>query len=437
MGGGGQDGARTDAPARAPETPWEPRRDRRILAALFLGIWIVYLLTATYDGMQINDNRATSLSAWSVATRGTLALPVEWDDELRWARQGQDGRLYTNRFPGAILVGVPFHAAWALTGQHEEPGHPVFLDYGPSGVAAATVTAAAMALLYGVFRHLAARRLAVAATLVAAFATASWSVSADALWTHGPTSLALVAGTLLLARGRHAWSGLAFGAGILARPQLAVVPAVIGLWRGWERRSLRPVVAVGTTSALGLTAVAAYSRVLWGTWLPVAGYSEQRVADVVETSSGDFLERLVNTLAHQQRGVLLYTPFLLVLLPFLWRGWRVAPPWVRSSAIAGVLYLAVQLRANDWEGGAHFFGSRLTIETLVLLAPLLLCTYQAAFAGERLLRRVLQVAVAASVVVHAVGATIWSIDPRGQDRWHEYVAEVCVAYPDIEECQAP
>ncbi len=410
--------------------------DVRAAVMLFLVVWASYLATATYTSVQINDNRATAVSAWSVSTRGTFAMPAEWQEEwVDWAQVGADGRVYTDRFPGAVLVGAPFYAVADLFGLAPQPEHPMFLNYAPAGVAAATVAALAVTVLFLVFRRLAEPRLALVAAGIFAFGTPSWSVSADALWTHGLTSLALAAGMLALAAGRDVLAGSAAAVSILARPQTAVVPLVWGVWRGLSRRRVSPILAIGLTSSVGVLALSLYSRALFGTWLPIAGYSDAKVASVVTSSAWAFLEGIGMTLGHPRRGLLLYVPLVLVLLPFVRHGWRESPEWVRSSAIAGVVYLAVQLRSNTWHGGAHYFGTRLTIESLVLAAPLLLRTWQAVAARDRIFRVLVISAAVISVALHLLGATVWTVWRHGMSDWQDRVDSACEATPHAEDCQ--
>lgn len=413
---------------------WERRRDRRAAFALFLFVLVVYLATAAYTVNQVNDNRAMSLTAWSVGTQGTFALPEAWRDEIPWQVDGVDGRLYTDRFPGTALWGAPFHTLTKWMLDRGTPGHPMLLNYAPSGVAAATGTALAVMLSFHVFRRLANRPEAVWATLVLAFATGTWSISADALWNHGITHLTLVAGLLALTDGKHARSGLAYAAAVITRPQTAVVPAIMGIWKGWTTRSLRPVMLVGAVSLLGVAAMAAYSRTLFGTWLPIAGYGEQKVQQVATIPLMDFVQRMALALAHPQRGILLYAPFLLVLVPFTGRGWRVSPWWVRASAIAGVMYLVVQMRSNAYHGGAHFFGARLPLETLVLSTPLMLRTWQAYVSKTRIWRRACLALVAVALVMHAAGATVFSTRTGGAADWQTRMADLCAEQPELHGC---
>jgi hypothetical protein len=414
--------------------PWDARRDRRTLVVLFLLVWAVYLVTANYSFYQINDNRAVATSAWRLSTAGSLALPSAWAGDIPWETAGVDGRLYTDRFPGVILIAAPAYFVADLVGAIDRPTHPTFVSFAPASATAATVAAIAVAVLFVVFRHLADRRTALLATGLFAFGTASWSVSGDAMWTHGVTSLGLSVGMLCLARGRNAAAGAGFALSILARPQTAIVPAVVGIWRGLTQRSVRPVIAIGMSSAVGLLAVAVYSRTLFGTWLPVAGYDPVKVDWVVTSTGLEFLERVVHTLVNPLRGVLLYTPVLLLLIPFVHRGWRIAPAWARSSAVAGVLYLALQLRANSWSGGYNYFGSRLTIETLVLTAPLLLCAWQAGIAKDRILRAAFLVLAGLSLAIHMVGATVLSYYPAAREARDAYRDEVCTEPDAPAEC---
>ncbi len=387
--------------------PWAPRRDRRAAAVVFLVCWAVYLATATYTVAQINDTRAATQSAYALATTGSLALPEAWEGEADWEVVGRDGRSYTNRFPLMPVYAAPFHYVADAFGSGVRPEHPHLINYAPSAVAAATAAALAVTVSFLLFRRLAGRRLAVTATGALAFATGVWTVSADALWPHALTHLFLALGVLAVADGRHARSGLAFGVSLLARPHLAVVPAVMGIWSGINRRSVSAVALVGVTSALGLAAVVLYSRLLFGTWMPIAGYNTYAVDNLAGLSMVDYGRRFLLFLGDPVRGILIYMPVLIVLLPFVGRGWRASPWWVRAAAVSGVVYTIVQLRANAHHGGSQFFGPRLSIELTILAAPLLLRTYQAYHRGRKWAAPAVHVLLIAGVILHSLGATVW------------------------------
>jgi hypothetical protein len=424
----------------SPREPWDRRRDGRALLALFLIAVTVYLLTARYTIVQVNDTRATAISAWSLGTQGTLALPTEWpDDAIPWATSGVDGRTYTDRFPGPTLWAAPFYTVAELIRPRGTPAHPYLANFAPAGVAAAFAGALAMCAAFAVYRRLERRRVAMAVTVFLAFGTGMWSVAASAMWTHGIGSLFLLLGVLATSGRRYGWAGAAFGIAILCRPQYAAIPAIIGLWEGARHRDLRPVLKIGALSALGLAAMSVYSHQLFGTWLPVAGYSTHKVAAVATTGPLRFAENVTLGLVHPLRGILVYTPVLLFLLPGIDRGWKAAPPWVRSSAVAGVVYALVQLRANGWDGGAGHFGSRLMLETLVLASPMLLITAREYLApASQRVRLAAGAVVVASIGLHTVGATVVQhgfMDDDGIDSWQQRMDELCTERPEL--CPAP
>ncbi len=421
--------------ATPPDVPaWDRRRDRRTLWGLIAAVLAVYLLTASYGFIQVNDNRAVNISAWALGTQFTFELPAEWEGDNRWIVEGRDGALYTNRFPGAIVWAAPFHTVGELLFDRGQPGHPAFLNYAPGGVAAATATALAVGVSFLVFRRLAGRRLAVASSLVLAFGTGTWSVSADAMWTHGLTQLTLLLGLLAAIDGRHVRSGLAFGAAVFTRPHTAFVAATVGIWRSATTRRWRPMIVIGVVSLLGVLAMALYSRALFETWVPVAGYNTAQPAAVATTGLDTTIINIGKALGDPTRGALIHTPFLIVMLPFLPYGWRASPPWARSAAAAGLIYLAVQMRVNAWHGGGSFFGSRLTLETLTLLSPMLLRTWQERLEPRRLLKVVTTALIGLALVIHAVGATIWSMDPLAVELWQQELDGYCEAEPHLEEC---
>jgi hypothetical protein len=415
---------------------WDRRRDGRALVTLFLLCFVAYLLTASYTINQVNDTRDTAVSAWSLGTRGTLALPEEWPaDSVHWGRPGKDGGRYTDRFPGPTLWAAPFYTVTEWISPREAPPHPYLANYAPAGVAAALAAALAISAAYAAYRRIGTRAPAWFAAAFLGLGTGMWSVAAGAMWTHGLGSLLLLLGVLGTASRRYAWAGAAFALAILCRPQYAVIPAVIGLWEGIRLRDLVPVVKIGVVSAAGLAAMSIYSQVIFGTWLPVAGYSTHKVGDVASTGLARSIENIVLSLGHPLRGLLVYTPMLLLLLPGIDRGWKVAPAWVRSSAVAGLVYALVQLRANTWTGGADFFGSRLLLETLVLASPLLLLTFHHYIlpAGKRV-RLAANVLIVFSIVLHGVGATVMKTGfygPDGVEVWEERMAELCEEEPEL------
>src|SRR5690606_8913750 len=104
---------------------------------LFFPILSVYLLSATYGLPQSVDTTMTAYSSWAVAEGGSLDLSEHLDLEtLSPVARGQtveiNNHLYTNRFPGAIAIGVPFYTLFRVLGLGTETPSLV-----PAGLTAA------------------------------------------------------------------------------------------------------------------------------------------------------------------------------------------------------------------------------------------------------------------------------------------------------------
>ncbi len=405
----------------------------RVAVALFALLLIVYAATATWDVLQVNDTRSTAAAAWGLGTSGEVPLPAQWQD-LPWRAVTPRGEVVSNRLPGAIVWGAVFYAVAPVP--HEVPmAHAV--PMGPAALAAATSVALAMALLFLAFDRLVDdRRWALGGALTMALGTPSWSISADALWTHGPAQLGIAAALLALAMGRWWLAGAALGWAMFARPQVGAAALVIGLGLAWVHRSPRPAIAVGLGATPGLLGLMAWSRRFFGTWAPVGGYGEGSVQATVTTVTGAgsaaggwtvplAVRNLWPLFTNPARGILWYTPWLWLALPGLRGGWRAAPAWVRWSALGGVGALALQLAINaEWHGGHDQFGYRIALECLTLASPLLLLSFRHTVERFRFGRVAGGLVVAASVLMFAAGATF--ADPRNHQRagFEQLIAEL-------------
>ncbi len=214
----------------------------------------------------------------------------------------------------------------------------------------------------------------------------------------------IVTGTLLSAS--HRWlAGLGFGAAVLTRPHTAVIAAANGLTQAWQRRSIRPAVEIGVGSALGLAALIGFNALVFGSPSITGGYSDSFATNATSAEVSGFFRNIFLALVHPTRGLLVYSPFLILLIPGIPAAWRKAPAWVRGSALGGLIYLLVQLKANRYSGGDSFWGYRYPLEMLAAAAPLLLLSYTEWVRGRSdLLRRVFVYLVVASVVLTAAGA---------------------------------
>ncbi len=69
------------------------------------------------------------------------------------------------------------------------------------------------------------------------------------------------------------------------------------------------------------------------------------------------------------RGILVWTPVLIVLTPALVRGWREVPDWARALLLGGLAYTLVQAWIIRASGGDSFYGYRHGIELVMAATP--------------------------------------------------------------------
>jgi len=366
---------------------------------------LLYLPTATWDYAQVTDNIATTVGSWSIADHGSIRIDTSWPD-VPWAEQGPDGNWYIWRNPGGMVWGALFYLPTDLT---FEPTRAIEVPMAPGTLGAVVATALGVGVMILVFRGLGSATQALFAGLALGLGTSNWSVSADSAWNHGPTLLFLSLGLLLSSRERWASSGLAWAAAIAVRPHVAVAAAVVGLAEAWRRRKPSIVIIVGVLSGLGLLVTIWFYATFFGEATMRPGQLDSFITGDVSNTSLGFFGNLFYFMFHPQRGLFIFSPFLLLLLPAIPAGWRAAPTWARAGAVAAVLYSIIQVRADVFYAGKDFFGYRGPLETVTLAAPLLFLAYREWAPTRHLWRRAVHVTTAAAVGVFALGVTV--LDP--------------------------
>lgn len=375
---------------------------------LFLGLLALYTLTANRDlKAVINDVLYVAQPAWSLAVRGTANLEglFTLSGINAWTVQVGE-HLRSDRFPGAIVLTIPFYgvARWSV---------PSFFLW-PSAVAAATVAASTMAVMHRVLLCVVRPRAALGGVLALALGTATWSVAADAMWTEGPTMLGLAIAMWALARGRTGGVIAGYALAAVSRPHASVFAFITAAWSATQRRWRPAVVATGGGLA-GLLAVVVWNRVNAGQWTLLPGSYTGRPEAALNAAPGgqatglEWANDLICTFVSPLRGLFVYSPFVLLVLPGLARAWRAAPSWVRSSALGGVVYLVVQLAGNTWIGGP-VFGYRLILPSLVAWWPLLTMAYERWTARRVWARWAFVALAAASIWWFTQGASVLPVD---------------------------
>jgi hypothetical protein len=411
------------------------RREVAALTGALLVAAVILLATSNPGPAQVNDTRAAAVASWSLGDQGELALPGPWPASRNyWGVETPDHRVHVNRFPGVAYWAAPAYAARALLIHEPPPAHPFLIDLRPAAWTAALTVAGALGVAYGLLRRLVLPWQAGLGAAVVGFGTGLWSVAADALWPHGPAALLLF--TVLWGWRTGRWPAVAVASAgtVLVRPHLAVALGVLALYAVWRERGFgggRTAGAIAVGAALGLGLLSVYSGHVFGVWLPTAGYDVGgHLGGLVDHSPWQTVTAFSGALVGD-KGVLRFSPVLAVAAAAAVAHRRELPHWTIAAAVAGVAYLLVQVRAVGALGGRDFFGARVSLETVVLATPALVVASVRAARVHVAWRTALAVTAAASIVIHAYGATVASVSSVQVERWSEIDERVTREYGDL------
>lgn len=359
------------------------RAPRGVQALIVFGLtFAVYALTIDTSHFS-TDTYSASLEAWRIAVAHT-----PWFDHFNfhgtaarssldnWSfAHGAGGHLVSFRSPGAVLISIP--AYWINGGgTRAKDWTPA-----PGDLSAAFCAALAVMLVFLLLsRHL---RLRWALTVVAvyAFTTPMWTITGNWPWTHCFTVLGIAGIAWAADRDRWWLVGLFAGVGLWGRLHVALIAAILGLGISLWRRDWRPALQTAATSVPLLALAALWSHLLYATWVPSGGYTSSDIVSHLSTGrTGDsnpnaghgVVSEIVNQLGlwvAPDRGVLIFTPVLLVMIPAVVRSWRRLPDWSRVLLVAGLVYTLVQGQIDYFTGGDGFFGYRLMLEPLSCALP--------------------------------------------------------------------
>jgi alpha-1,2-mannosyltransferase len=325
---------------------------------------VLFSITATRESVSV-DAHAASVQAWRIASVGSPWLDdIAGSDEVAqdfFISEASNGHVVAMRMAGPVLLGVP---AYALL--HRDPD-PTRFTLTPAGVAASVTTAFSVLLLYLAVRRFVGEAASLAGAAVFALATPTWSVSADGLWTHTLTQFGIAGAAYALSRDRWWLAGVLLGAGMLGRPHLAVVAAIVGLGLAATKRSLLPALGIGIPTLASLGLLAAWNRWMFGSFSVGGAYSGR-----VEAAANGQAEQWANYLGFlvsPDRGLFVWSPMLIVLGWAMIRHRAALPDWSWLLVLGGVVYSVVQMRINHFAGGDAFYGYRHGLELLTCVAP--------------------------------------------------------------------
>lgn len=370
----------------------------------------VYALTAGFASTS-GDVTAANVLSWQIGSVGdptfrTDTYPPLDEQQFRnvWVIQDAAGDEVIGRSPGAVIAAVPAYAALGEESFSRVPG----------ALTAALLTALATALLASCLLRFMPARAAVLASLVFGLTTPVWSVAADGMWPHTVTVLGICGSAWAASRERWWLVGIMGGVAIWGRLHVVVIVAILGLVVGWKRREIGIVGRVALASFAMLASQSLWTTWLYGSWSPMAPYAVSIQGNAFNTEGVGLLNQLGFWVA-PDRGILLWTPVVVLMLPALVRHWRDLPDWSTALVWGGIAYTVIQGMRNPFAGGDGFYGYRLTLELLACATPALAVSavrmgrYARAALGPVLVFQALVISVGAidNRVVHS-GDEVWT-----------------------------
>jgi hypothetical protein len=381
---------------------------------LFLGI---YLLFAMSPVEQRTDSVWVLHTATSIVREGDGDLD-EYSDMLDrvdgWKTVDVGDHVYYDYPTGGILVAVPFTAALHVL----DPQLDAILDSGVAPfherlIASLFVAGTAVVLYLIALGQTRRRGPAVAVALIFATCTGAWSLASRALWQHGPAMFLLATVLLLLQRARNrpslcSWAAVLCVYAYFTRPTNApVVLLLFGYAAVQHREQLwRMALASGAT----IVAVLALNAVLFGEALP--SYYE---GGLIDSSRSTPLEGLVGNLVSPSRGILVFSPILLLAGYGVWLRWRSRRiDWLDGYVLAVLAaeWVTVSVLAPVWWSGWSF-GQRFLADVIPYFVWFLIPVVDAAWPADRAERDQRSTVLATLLVllgllsffIHARGAT--------------------------------
>lgn len=365
--------------------------------ALFLGAFAVYAVTADRSVGHL-DYWSANFASWHLVETGSPFVegvdmgPLDGNTEREvWVQEpAPNGHTVISRAPGVVVAGLP---GYLLAGSDE-------FSLAPAALTAGLLTALSLVLMFLALRTRLSVRRSLLGSAALGFTTPLWTISADGIWPHTVTGVG-IAGMAWAAATRRYWLiGVFGGIAISGRMHSAVIVAILGLALGWERRDPKVVAQVALPSASILAAESVWSQWMYGSWNPMASYGGSAAVSLMDQNLFDVTNYLGMWVA-PDRGILVWTPLLLLLLPALVRSWRGLPTWSTALLSGAVVYTIIQSALITFTGGDFFYGHRLGLELLVAATPAF--CFSVARAG-RIARALLGPLLAAQLFVMLVGA---------------------------------
>lgn len=343
------------------------------MPSTFFSRWRLLLLVLALCAVVLARNKETSsdpsgslLVSESILTRGTIKLDAygpELLDYLTYRIQRKNGHAYYYFPQGTSILATPVVGLFLLAGRSG-------LEINREGqvLIAAIIAVLLLATLMRTADLLLPRPAATAAASVMWFGTSFASTGGTALWSHDFAVLfaALAIHRTVLAHKRapgtedakDGWIiGVCLFLAYFCRPTMSLLTVFMLPWLFAIRWRL--AVKTGLTVGALLVGFAAMSQWEFGQWLPDY-YLPQRLA------GDEFTRALAANLVSPARGLLVYSPFLVVLAlawPSRSRAWPLGYAWLPVAVLWPLAHLTVISKFPQWWAG-YSYGPRLMMDVL-------------------------------------------------------------------------
>ena len=352
----------------------------------FLLPFVVY--TINFREISNGDPTPTAFVALSLLTDGDLYLD-ELHDYIAYKKMPyyiseQRGHVMSNYpvLPGVLAVPV-FLPAALLDLIRPEYGDPSWRFF--SKTAGSAFTSLSVLLLFLTLRRFTSTGGSALTALAYALGTASWPISSQSLWQHGPSCFLWMLLLYSLVRANEsdseqsayqkwvALAGLSAGLAVGCRmvslvPLMFVLAAVCLRWR------VRGLVYYVSSFLPPLALLLAYNLYFFGTWngglsnvLDLRWYLDRVEGGIWETP---LLVGCAGNLISPSRGLLVFSPFLIFSV------WGMARVWTKDASNLRVfrnlvwvplVFLLIFGKYTVWWGGNAHYGPRYQIEMLPVL----------------------------------------------------------------------
>ena len=431
------------------------KRARRTALLLFVGLFAAYNINLRQ--VSSHDTYASRFVPISILRDGDLILDEFVPETLK--RQAGDkffsdyfvyvrGHFYDSHPPVGPLLALPVYALPAWTGV---PARAELIANMFSKLAASLMIALSGVLMFRTSRVLVhamragaaddsehAERVALFAAIAYGLGTSVWSTASLAMWTHTPAVLGFAVALWALTTGRITAAGIAAGTACFSRPATAPAVALIGLYlihralddgmksAAWAQRRTDVVRLSAGAALTGLLGVL-YNYWLFGNAIGGAPFRTSIWVEELGTTGmfeGSLPVGLAGLLISPSRGILVYSPVVLVALYGALRSWRASLVPERAPAafsrvdaillarylsLAAVAILLIYSKFIAWWGG-HGYGPRYLTDAMPFVGPLFALGMSPLFRRTSRARAGRAAAIAVltySIAIQAIGAFCW------------------------------